>query len=229
MEDQKKKNYQKYLEIWEGHCKAAVEGAIYAEALQKARDEGRIGDYPYDSRYPVSVFFDIGWGDHTSICFIQFIQGRLRFIDAYQNQFQKTPHYVGVLQEKKYNYDRIVLPHDGDNEHANADRTWVQIVRSAFPNANVYAGERRAVALRLEATKNMFDTVEINKPKCQDLLSALAHYHFAIDPVTGKTTREPFHGNESNYADSFGYACLEAKAPSKPRIKREASPIYRGH
>jgi len=31
MESHKAKDYQKYLNVWEGHCKAAVEGAIFAK------------------------------------------------------------------------------------------------------------------------------------------------------------------------------------------------------
>lgn len=229
MEKNKEENYEEYLHIWEGHCRAAVEGAILANELQKARDEGRIGAFPYDPRYPVSAFFDLGWADNTSIWFVQFISGRARVIDCYQNQFQRTDHYIQVMNEKKYTYDRICLPHDANNEHPNADRTWLQIVVKAFPNARVYAGERRAVELRIEATKNMFPSLDIDKEKCADGLSALAHYHFKIDPATGKTTREPFHGPESNYADAFGYMCLEMKEPSKKKEKRKKSSIYVGH
>ena len=210
-----------YQNVWEGHCKQAVEGAIYAMQLQKAKDEGRIGHFPYDSRYPVSAFADIGWADNTSIWFLQFVNHQPRVIDCYQNQFQKTPHYVNVLQQRGYNYDRIVLPHDAANEHANADRTWLQIFQSAFPSVKVYAGKRQAIELRLEATKNMFDQLQIDKEHCADGLSALAHYHFAIDPESKRQTREPFHGPESNYADAFGYMCLEMVEARRPVIARQ--------
>ncbi len=226
MEDLKADNYQEYLHVYEGHCKAAVEGAVYAEALQKARDEGRIGMYKYDDRYPVSAFADIGWADNTSWWFLQLINGKPRVIDCYQNQFKKTPHYIEVLESKKYKYDRIVLPHDAANEHANAERTWLQIFIKAFPNARVYAGKRQAVELRLEATKNMFDLAEIDQENCEDGLFALAHYHYAIDPDTKKTTREPFHGEESNYADAFGYMWLEMVESKKVRQAKKKHSIY---
>jgi len=223
-----KNDFANYPNIWEGKPRAAVEGAIYAEHLQKARDDGRIGVYKYDDRYPVSIFLDIGWNDHTSICFLQFINNAPRIIDCYQNQFKKTPFYIQILKDKNYNYNRIVLPHDANNEHANAERTWLQIFIAAFPNANVTAGEKRSIELRLEATKNMFDLLEIDKENNVDLLSALAHYHYATDPNTGKGTREPFHGPESDYADSFGYMCLEMKEPSKPRKPKAKKSIYSG-
>lgn len=224
MEDLKATNYQEYLHVYEGHTKVAIEGAIYAEALAKARLEERIGQFKYDDRYPVSCFWDIGWNDHTSIVFLQFVNHEARIIDSYQNQFKKTPHYIQVLNDKKYVYDRIVLPHDSENEHGDAEKTWLQQVRLAFRNSNVYAGKKRPVELRLEATKNIFDQLRIDKDNNVDLISALAHYHFAIDPDTKRQTREPFHGPESNFADAFGYMALEMREPVVNKKKPKPRP-----
>ena len=225
--DVRKRSEQDYLHIYEGNCKASVEGAIFAQALQKATDEGRIGEFPYDSRYPVSVFLDIGWADNTSLWFLQFVNHQPRVIDCYQSQFQKTPHYIQVMNERGYTYNKICLPHDAENEHANADRTWMQIFRQAFPNTTVYSGKRQAVEMKLEAGKNMFDLLSLHKEGTVDGRSALAHYHYATDPNTGKSTREPFHGPESNYADAFLYMCLEMKESSKPIVRKKTS-IYSG-
>ena len=228
MEKDEREHPERHRHIWLGHCKASVEGAIYAEYLQRATDQKRIGDFPYDDRYPVSAFVDIGWNDNTSIWFLQFVDHKPRVIASYQNQFQKTPHYVDVFEKTKYRFDRIVLPHDANNEHANADRTWLQIFKASFPNANVSAGKRQAVELRLEATKNMFDLLYFNKEGTIDGRSALGHYHFAVNPETGRQTKEPFHGEESNYADAFGYMCLELKTPSAPKKQKKKSSIYSG-
>jgi len=218
---------EKFRNVYLGFPRQAVEGAIFAQALQKASDDKRIADFPYDARYPVSVFMDIGWADNTSLCFLQFVNHQARVIDCYQSQFEKTPHYVQIMNDKKYIYNKICLPHDAENEHANADRTWMQIFRQAFPNTTVYSGKRQAIELRLEATKNMFDTLHFNKETTTDLRSALAHYHYATDPNTGKSTREPFHGPESNYSDAFGYMCLEMKEPTKKAPTRPSVPLPR--
>lgn len=220
MEDCKSKDPLAYDNIWLGNCRQTVEGAIFAKELSKAEEEGRIGNFPYDSRYPVSTFWDLGWADNTSIWFLQIINHEFRIIDCYQSQFEKTAHYVEILQRKGYRYDRICLPHDSSNEHANADRTWLQIVKGSFPNASVYAGKRQRVEMRLEASKNMFPLLRFDKNGTTDGRNALAHYHFAIDPITQRATREPFHGPESNYADAFGYLCLECREPIVQAPKR---------
>jgi phage terminase large subunit len=225
MEELQKRDPEKFKHVWLGFPKMAVEGAIYAAELQRARDDGRICDVPYDDRYPVSCFWDLGWADNTSIWFVQIINHEFRVIDCYQSQFQKTPHYIDVLNERGYLYDRIVLPHDATAEHANADRTWLELVSRAFRNANVSAGKRQPVEVRLEAVKNMFSLLKIDKTKCRDGLTALSRYHFAIDPETGKSSREPFHGPESNLADAFGYMCLEMEE-SSPRDYTPSAPMY---
>lgn len=223
-EDLKERNYDEYLHVWEGRPRIAVEGAIYANEIQKAKDDERIAKFPYDDRYPVIPFHDIGWADNTSIVFLQVINGRFRVIHSYQSQFQRTSHYVKELQDKAYNYNRIFLPHDAKNEHANADRTWEQIYKQAFPNASVVVMKRQPVQLRLDSVKNMFGLVDIDKENNIDLISALAHYHYAIDPQTGKSTREPYHGPESNFADAFGYMCMEMREIPKKKIKFTKKP-----
>lgn len=225
--DWKRDNPATYDNVWEGKPKAAVEGAVYAQELQQAKDEDRIGVFPYDDRYPVTPFHDIGWADNTSIVLLQIIDRRFRVIGSYQSQFQRTSHYIQFLQDTGYRFDRIYLPHDADNEHPNADRTWTQIYKSSFPNANVISMERKKIQLRLDSTRNMFPLIDIDRENNKDLLAALARYHYAIDPDTGKTTREPFHGSESNFADAFGYMCIEMKSPSKPK-PRKKNQIYAG-
>ena len=39
-----------YQNIWEGHCRVALEGAIYAKELRLAQEEGRIGAFPMTLR-----------------------------------------------------------------------------------------------------------------------------------------------------------------------------------
>jgi len=223
-----KKYPDKYDNIWLGNPKAAVEGAIFQKELQRMKDEGRYKSIKYDDRYPVSCFWDIGWADYTSIWFLQIVNHELRVIDFYQSQFERTPHYCHILTEKKYNYDRIVLPHDSDNEYGNAQKTWLGIVKSHFPNAKVYAGKRAPVEIKLEAAKNMFSRINMNKDKCQDGYSALARFHYEINPDTGKSSRNPYHGTESHASDAFCYMCLELIEPNtqgvgKIRIKQKRS------
>src|SRR4051812_36383154 len=87
-----------YLNIWEGHCRVSLDGAIYAKELRAATEEGRICRVPYDETAPVHTFWDLGWSDCTSILFAQKVGFDFRIIDAYQSRLEKLPHYLKVLQ-----------------------------------------------------------------------------------------------------------------------------------
>jgi len=54
-----------YLNVYEGHCRVTLDGAIYADELRAATQDGRITRVPYDESIPVQTFWDLGWADCT--------------------------------------------------------------------------------------------------------------------------------------------------------------------
>jgi len=60
-----------YNNIWEGDCKAAVDGAIYANEIREAQENGRITTVPYDPMLKVHVVMDLGWNDSMSVILCQ--------------------------------------------------------------------------------------------------------------------------------------------------------------
>jgi phage terminase large subunit len=49
-----------YQHIYLGHCRYTLDGAIYANELRDAQEQGRITSVLYDPSKPVSVYFDLG-------------------------------------------------------------------------------------------------------------------------------------------------------------------------
>lgn len=62
-----------YRNIWEGKCKPAITGAIYADEIAAAMsaDPSRICELPYDPAMKVHAVFDLGWNDKMSIILAQ--------------------------------------------------------------------------------------------------------------------------------------------------------------
>jgi phage terminase large subunit len=56
--------------IWEGECKTAVDGAIYANEIRDAQENGRITNVPYDPELKVHVVMDLGWNDSMSVILV---------------------------------------------------------------------------------------------------------------------------------------------------------------
>jgi len=60
-----------YLNIWEGKCKPAITGAIYADEVAATLTSGRICEIPYEPSMKAHAVFDLGWNDKMSIILVQ--------------------------------------------------------------------------------------------------------------------------------------------------------------
>lgn len=189
-----------YLNIWEGHCRVTLEGAVYAKELRQATLENRITRVPYDPRKPVHTFWDLGWSDCTSIWFAQKIGFDYQVIDFYQSRLQKLPHYLKVLQDKPYVYGVDYLPHDGSNDSLAAESIETQM--KAINRKVVTLPKIRDLQLGINATRAIFNRLYIDETKCADGLQALRHYAYKIDEH-GQWSREPDHDENSHAADAL--------------------------
>lgn len=229
MEQDKARNYDKYLHVWEGQYRQVLEGAVYADEIRQAIAEKRITKVPHLAGKPVTTVWDIGFADFTSIWFVQCIGHEFRIIDFYQNQFKKTAHYLQVLQDRKYRYDQIILPHDAAEERINTDRTTEQQVMEAFPNAqvvvlpNLGAGYK---ATGIEAVRNIFEQCWFDEDKCEQGLQALKEYRYEKDETSGAWSRTPLHDDSSHAADAFRYLAIAITEPlqfKRPLRKKDTS------
>lgn len=189
-----------YLNIWEGHCRVTLDGAIYAKELRLATEEGRICRVPYDETAPVHTFWDLGWSDCTSILFAQKVGFDFRIIDAYQSRLEKLPHYLKVLQDRGYVYGMDYMPHDADHESLGT---------KSIKKMTEAAGRKVTVMPRVEkkqhginAVRSIFNRCWIDETKCADFLQAIRHYRYDIDEH-GQWSRDPLHDENSHFADSL--------------------------
>ena len=229
MEKDKNEDYERYLNIWEGKCRAAVEGAIFAKELQKATEERRITDVPYEKTKPVDLYFDLGRSDLTSIWFHQQISFESRLLRYYENGGEHFSHYIQYLKSLPYAYGTIYLPHDAENELLSSTKTIKQQALDAFPGVRIVVIPRiPQKALAIDSARGMMDTCYFDKTLCADGLSHLRKYHYKTDPETGKISREPEHDVHSNCADSF-MAIGQARIPERKKLEKKNKSIYVGY
>lgn len=225
MESDKRKNYQSYLHVWEGQCKQAVEGAIFAEELRKAAEEQRLTKVPIQAGIPVHTFWDLGQSDNTAIWFVQIIGMEYRIIDYYQASGHKLPHYIEILDKRAYKYGEHCLPHDAEHEQMAANSSIKKQLLSAIQN-NPKLGEVVRIvpripkkALGIEAARAIFDQCVFDKEKTADGLQCLRHYAYARDEATGKVSKEPKHDIWSHGSDAFLCFAQYFKKPASKEIK----------
>lgn len=205
----KKRDYQQYLNVWEGQCKQAVDGAIFANELRLAAEQQRITRVPIAAGIPIQTFWDLGQSDNTAIWFIQIVGMEYRIIDYYQNSGFKMPHYIEVLAERGYKYDEHCLPHDAEHDQLAAQSTIKQQLLTAIQSNPALGKTVRIVpripkkALGIDAARSIFGQCLFDREKTQDGMQCLRHYAYAKDPETGRVSKQPKHDMWSHGSDAF--------------------------
>jgi phage terminase large subunit len=208
-----------YLNIWEGHTRQMLDGAIYAKELREAQSEGRVCRVPYDRTKPVHTFWDLGWADSTAIWFAQAVGLEFRVLDYMEVAQTAIPDILKAMQAKPYVYGTDYLPHDADATTLGANgRTIAQMMRSA--GRTVVVQPRRAVLDGINAARTIFPSLWFDEERCSDGLNHLRHYRYDVDPETKQFSKNPLHDEHSHGADAFRGLAMSLAAPkAKPRPK----------
>jgi phage terminase large subunit len=217
MLDLKAKDPDAWLNVWEGHCRQTLDGAVYATEIRAATADGRIARVPYDPSKPVHTIWDLGWADNTSIWFAQTIGFELRFIDYHQDSQKPLQHYMTVLQGKGYVYGTDYLPHDAQAKQLGTGRSIEELMRAAGRTVRIVP--KLSVADGINAARTLFPLSWFDETKCADGLQCLRHYRFELDPDTGTFKRTPLHDWASHGADAFRYAAVALKETGTKPVK----------
>lgn len=196
-----------YLNVWEGECKSAVEGAFWAEAIHDADQEGRICEVPYDRDYPVYTYWDIG--GTTCIWYVQYLGsgGRLNVIDFSKFYNTKYSEIAQAVIEKPYNYIEHVLPWDagptlGPNPHSG----------QTSEQALLDAGLRRTRVLGKPVDKmsdihnacpGALARAWFDRGKCADGVNDLRRYKRRQVKATNQWLDEPLKDGSDHAADAW--------------------------
>lgn len=207
MENDKKRDHDYYLNIWEGHCVQQLEGAIYAKQLRKMQEDGRICRVPWVSDVPVSTFWDLGRADRTAVWFAQRVAMQWRLIDYLEGSMEDLPFYLKELQKKSYFYNAVWLPHDAKHKRMGMPKTLFRI--SQDMGFNTYITPSIPIVEGINAARIMMNGCWIDEKHCQDGLHRLRHYRYRV--VDGHLSNDPLHDDASDGADAFRYFAVAAK------------------
>ncbi len=219
-------NPTKYLEIWEGHTKQTLDGAIYAEELQACLLEGRRREVKYDPFKPVITAWDLGHSDKTAIWFIQRSGLEYNLIHYYENRLKKLPHYTQYMESLKYSYSVIYQPHDADNETLAA-RSIASLTRKAFPNAKVIVVQRPSKkVVGINAARTIFELCNFDLAGTADGWQCLSRYAYKVNEETGNFSKEPDHDTPwSHGADAFQTFALSLKTEDDSKKLKRAKVV----
>lgn len=196
-----------YENIWEGKCRPAVSGAIYADEVAKLHEEHRIGDYPVDPFHLVYPIFDLGWNDKMAIILAQRQISQIRIVGYLEDDHKTLDWYSQELRKLNYSWGKVFLPHDGGHGDYKTGRSAQQIMEDLKWNVDVL--ENSGVNEGIRAARMMFSQVYIDRTKCARLLECLKRYRRGIPTTTGEPGA-PLHDEFSHGADAYRYLAMSA-------------------
>ena len=204
-------NKEDYSQIWEGRCRVAVSGAIYAYEVSDAVREGRICNVPYDPRLKVHTVWDLGWNDSMSIALVQAVRSEIRVIEYIEDSHKTLDWYAAELNQKRYNWGTDYLPHDGRTKDFKTGKSAEEILKTfgrkvkITPNIGVETG--------IKAARMMFPQVYFDKVKTARLQECLKRFRRSINQQTNEPGT-PVHDEYSHGADVWRYLAVNADALS---------------
>lgn len=205
-EDMRRDAPDEFAHIYEGHCRAAVEGAIYYKEVSALRSSGRICNVPYDPMLKAHAIVDLGYDDYMSIIVAQRMGSELRLIDYVEDRLRYIPSYSQELQVMGLNWGKMYLPHDGKAKHVTGKSAQEQFAALGWdveiiPDIGIEDGIRTA---RLVFPRCYFDVT-----KASALVNRLARYRRRINQETN-AGGAPVHDDQSHGADAFRYFAIVA-------------------
>lgn len=197
-----------YDNIWEGKCRSAIHGAIYASEITQAIVDQRIGPVGYTPANKVHAIWDLGWNDSMSIILVQRAgPNALAILDYIEDSHKTLDHYAALLNKMPYNWGKDYLPHDGNTKDFKTGQSTAEILRkfgrktAQTPNIGVENG--------IKAARMIFPRVWFNKSKTERLIECLKRYRRSIPTTTGEPG-SPVHDEYSHGADAFRYLAVVA-------------------
>lgn len=223
-------NRMDYENVWEGKCRPAAVGAIYAPEMQAISEQNRVRNLPADPLLRTHTVWDLGFNDATAIIFVQRRLSELRIVDYLEGTYNTMIDYANKIKDKGYNLGNAWLPWDGaESKYALTDAATSPegMLRKAglnpliVPDVGVETGIKKA---RIVFPRCYFDSA-----KTVRLRECLKRYRRHVPSSTNEATG-PMHDEYSHGADAFRYLALVAdKLDNNAANDRKLNYDFRGY
>jgi len=219
-----------YRHVWLGEPLTERTGGIFSRQLSEARNQSRIGDYPYRSDKVVYAAFDLGVSDSTAVWLYQVIEGSVHFIKYIEDFGRTISSYFMDLKELGYRYGEIYLPHDAEqrsNRATSPDQieatTLKEDLEKMYPEFRFKVLPPNRGYKAIDLARGGFSTFKFDAKGCELGLQRLGGYHYEYSVKNKIWSQTPKHDESSHGADAFQYAVM-----SLDDIRSQANTIEGG-
>ena len=216
--DLKLKDPEAFDHVYDGNLDNRKTGAVYAKQIEVARKDGRICKVPYDPSCEVFTAWDLGFGDATSIWWLQFVGRELRWLEYFEDSGRQLDYYAKIVKEKDYNYSTHFLPHDAG--HGNIRGLSVAKQLSSLGLRNKVLDRENDITAGIELLRQTIAYSVFDEKNCRDGIHSLDNYSYDWNEDRQIFSKKPLHDWTSHAADSARYAALATEfVKNKVRIK----------
>ena len=214
-----------YRNVWEGECRSAVEGAIYAKEVAALYESQRVRPVPYDPLLPVHAVYDLGWNDAMAIILVQRAT-EIRIIGYIEDSHRTLAEYVAQLKNLPYVWAQDWLPHDGRAKDFKSGKSAEEMLRAMGRDPRIV--ENLDIESGIKAARMVFPRWYF-EPSAERLLHCLKRYRRTINQATNEPG-PPLHDDASHGADAFRYLALSVdQMNNAPKIKDPYAAFQRRH
>ena len=202
---------------------AQIPGAYYADELQRARDDGRIGQIPIDPMLPINTAWDLGISDSMSLWFYQVAGKEIRLVHYYEANNKGLEHYVQYIRkfctQHGCSEGEHLAPHDIEVRELSTGHT--RKTAAAKMGLTFRTVQRpQAKSEGIQAVRRILPRCWIDENRAEHGLACLSSYHREYDDKLQAFKDNPVHDWASHGADAMqtlalGYREVMAKS-SRP-------------
>jgi phage terminase large subunit len=196
-----------YGQIWEGKCRLAVSGAIYATEVGEAIRNGQFCNLPYDPLLKAHTIWDLGWNDSMTISIVQRARSEIRIIDYIEESHKTLDWYVAELRKRPFNWGYDWLPHDAQAKDFKTGKSTKELLEAANRKPKIVP--QIGIENGIKAARMLMSQTYFDKGKTARLIECLKRYRRSINQTTNEAGA-PVHDEFSHGADNYRYLAVIA-------------------
>lgn len=226
----KERDFEKYLQVYEGQVKQLAEGAIFGKQITSAKKEGRFLNIPIQKNCEVHTFSDLGKKDQTAFWFMQRVGPEYRFIDYFEGRLEEVEYYTRHLKSLGYLYGTHYMPHDANHDRLGMKRN----IKQQFEDGGI---KPISIVPRIKEKSQAIQMGRDIFPQCyfhmgndergkrmERGIEALSNYRYEYNDERDTYSITPFHDWASNGADAFLQFAQGFKEYQSGKSRRQGRP-----
>jgi len=203
---QKAMTVNEYAQEYECSWDAAIRGAYWAEAMQAAEADGRIGKFAAVYSRPVHISLDLGMNDATACWFFQLDGDEIRVVDFAEYTNMGLPDIVNDWKARKFVYGKVIAPPDVNVRSLSTGQTRRQTLQDL--GVDVLVAPAVSKIDGIEAVRGLLQRCRFHVEQCADGIEALRQYRADWEDKKGVLRLQPLHDWTSHAADALRYLAV---------------------